>query len=171
MAQSFMPYSMPLEVYFDTAVLRGILVTNQDRLSNHLTLREGEETFSLREATLEDGAGRVLAQRITEYLVYMQHVSLIADLSPQLRQNRAEFEHLYVKKDAKRAVVGVGRYWLEGDVHLIPGSSMHELLMARTRFLPITNAVFLDGDDNPARTFLLNRTMITCMSAPKSAQD
>jgi hypothetical protein len=170
MAQSFMPYSMPLEVYFDTAVLRGILVTNQDRLSNHLTLREGEETFSLREATLEDNAGTVLAQPSSDYLVYMQHVSLIADLSPQLRASRAEFEHLYVKKDPKRAVVGVGRYWLEGDVHLIPGSSMHELLMARTRFLPITKAIFLDGSEKPPRTFLLNRTMITCISAPKYAQ-
>jgi hypothetical protein len=46
-------YRMPLEVYLQTAVVRGVLVTNQDRLSNYLFLREGDEVFSLKEATLE----------------------------------------------------------------------------------------------------------------------
>ena len=49
-----MTYSMPLEVYLQSAVVRGILGTNQDRLSNYFILREGDEVFSLREATLED---------------------------------------------------------------------------------------------------------------------
>jgi len=161
-----MPYSMPLEVYFDTALVRGILVTNQDRLSNYLTLREGEETFSLREATLADCAGNPLREGLAEYVVYMHHVSLIADLSPKFRARDAEFEHLYVKKDPKRAIIGVGRYWVEGDVHITPGGGIQELLLARTRFLPITDAAFLGETDKPRRTFLVNRTMITCISAP-----
>jgi len=159
-----MTYSMPLEVYFDTAVLRGVLVTHQDRLSNHLLLREGEEAFSLRDAALTDLAGNALSSLASQYLVYMQQVLLIADLSPQLRQSRAGFEHLYVKKDPSRAVLGVGRYWIEGNVHLTPGAHVQEILMARTRFVPVTEAVFLDRRDIPARTFLVNRNLINCIS-------
>ncbi len=48
-----MTYSMPLEVYLQSAVVRGILGTNQDRLSNYFILREGDEVFSLKEAMLE----------------------------------------------------------------------------------------------------------------------
>jgi hypothetical protein len=38
-------YSMPLKVYLSSAIVRGVLVTNQERLSNHLFLREGETVF------------------------------------------------------------------------------------------------------------------------------
>lgn len=166
MAHDFMTYSMPLEVFFDMAVVRGVLVTNQDRLSNHLLLREGEEGFSLRDATLLDLAGNRLSSGASQYLVYMQQIALIADLSPQLRQSRAGLEHLYVKKDPSRAVLGVGRYWLEGNVHLTPGANVQEILMARTRFIPVTEAVFLDKRDAPTRTFLVNRHLINCVSVP-----
>jgi hypothetical protein len=170
MAQgNFMSYSMPLEVYFDLALVRGILETNQDRLSNHLILTEGQEAFSLRDATLEDLAGTPLGVKAKSYLVYMHRVSLIADLSPQLRPSRAEFEPLYVKKDPNRAVVGIGRYWIEGNIHLAPGASVHDLLMARTRFIPITDAMFLNNKDAPARTFLLNRTLINCISVSNAS--
>ena len=166
-----MSYSMPLEVYFDAVLIRGILETNQDRLSNHLILREGQEAFSLRDATLQDLAGNPVSVKMkaTNFLVYMQQVSLIADLSPQLRRSRAEFEPLYVKKNPNRAVVGVGRYWIEGTIHLTPGASVQDLLMARTRFIPITDAVFLNNNDAPARTFLLNRTLINCISVPNAS--
>lgn len=161
-----MTYSMPLEVYFDAAMVRGVLVTNQDRLSNHLLLREGEEAFSLRDATLSDFAGNTLSNLSRQYWVYMQQVLLIADLSPQLRQNRVGFEHLYVKKDPSRAVLGVGRHWIEGNVHLTPGADVQEVLMARTRFIPVTEAVFLDKRDLAARTFLVNRNLVNCISVP-----
>ena len=39
-------YKMPLEVYLQAAVVRGVLETNQSRLSSHLILREGDEVFA-----------------------------------------------------------------------------------------------------------------------------
>ena len=164
-----MGYSMPLEVYFEAVMIRGILETNQDRLSNHLILREGHEAFSLRDATLQDLAGKALSVKATNYLVYMQQVSLIADLSPQLRRSHAEFAPLYVKKAPNRAVVGVGRYWMEGTLHLPPGATVQDLLTTRSRFIPITEAVFVGNNDGPARTFLLNRTLINCISVPEAS--
>ena len=103
-----MTYSMPLEVYLQSAVVRGILGTNQDRLSNYFILREGDEVFSLKEATLETPDRKPVAMSSDEYLIYMQEVFLIADLSPQFRSERSMLDHLYVKKEASKALLGVG---------------------------------------------------------------
>jgi hypothetical protein len=160
-----MSYSMPLEVYLQSAVVRGILGTNQDRLSNYFILREGDEVFSLREATLEDPNRKAVAISSDEYLIYMQEVFLIADLSPQFRSERSASEHLYVKKEASKALLGVGPFWLRGNIHLIPGGALHDLLMAKTRFIPVTDATLLDRSDMEPRTYLVNRTKIGFITA------
>ena len=69
-------YTMPLEVYFQAAVVRGVLVTNQERLSNYLVLREGEEIFSLKDVTMESANRKPLVVGADEYLVYMREVFL-----------------------------------------------------------------------------------------------
>lgn len=160
-----MTYSMPLEVYLQSAVVRGILMTNQDRPSNYFILREGDEVFSLKEATLEGPNRKPVTVSSDEYLIYMQEVLLIADLSPQLAAKRTGFEHLYVKKEASKALLSVGPLWLRGNIHLIPGGVLHDLLMAKTRFIPITDATLVDRPDLGARTYLVNRTKIGFITA------
>ena len=85
-------YTMPLEVYLQAAVLRGVLVTNQNRLSSYLVLREGEELFSLTDATLEDANRKSIDVGSAKYLVYMREVFLIADLSPTSQTQRTGME-------------------------------------------------------------------------------
>jgi hypothetical protein len=160
-----MTYSMTLEVYLQSAVLRGVLVTNQDRLSNYLILREGDEVLSITNATLEDLQGKTMVASAAEYLIYMQEVFLIADLSPQFSSDRSGYEHLYVKKDSNKALLSVGPYWLKGDIHVIPGAPLHELLLGKTRFFPITDTTFIGRPDIVPRTYLVNRTKIGCMTA------
>lgn len=168
MAQdNFTTYSMPLEVYFQSAIVRGILVTNQDRLSNYFILREGEEVFTLRDATLEDLNRRPMAVNAEEYLIYMRQVSLIADLSPEFRISRSGLEHLYVKKESGRALLGIGSYWVKGNIHFTPGGSINDLLMAKTHFIPVTEAILLDRPEAGPRTFLVNRTFVSCLAALK----
>jgi hypothetical protein len=150
---------MPLEVYLQAAVVRGVLQTNQSRLSSHLILREGEEVCSLRAASLErlDGSGVVAGS--DEYLIYMQEIFLIADLSPQ--SDRSVSEHLFVKKESSRVLLSVGPYWLQGNLHILPGGALHDLLLAKTRFIPVTEATLLDRpEQGHARTYLVNRTKI-----------
>lgn len=160
-----MSYSMILEIYLQSAVLQGVLVTNQDRLSNYLILREGDEVFSLAEASLQSLAGAALATSGTEYLIYMREVFLIADLNPQVNAERSAYEHLYVKKDASKALLNVGPYWLRGNVHVIPGAPLHQLMLGKTRFFPITDAILMDRPQVGPRTYLVNRTKIGCMTA------
>ena len=160
-------YTMPLEVYLQSAAVRGILVTNQDRLSSHLILRQDEEVFSLRDATLESVSGKTFAAHSDEYLIYMQEVFLIADLSPQFRTDRSGLEHLYIQKEASRALLGVGPYWIQGNIHVVPGGALHDLLLAKTRFIPVTDATLLDRPEVGPRTYLVNRTRIGFITALK----
>jgi len=97
----------------------------------------------------------------------MRQVSLIADLSPQFRVTRSGLEHLYVKKESSKALLGIGPYWVQGKIHLTPGGSIHDLLMAKTRFIPVTDAMLLDKPGVGPRTFLVNRTLVSCLAALK----
>ncbi len=156
-------YKMPLEVYLQAAVIRGVLETNQSRLSSHLILREGDEVFALRSASLEKLDRTVIAAGSDEYLVYMQEIFLIADLSPQ--SERLGVENLFVKKESSKALMSVGPYWLQGNIHILPGGALHDLLMVRTRFVPVTGATLLDRPEVDARTYLVNRTKIGFITA------
>ena len=158
-------YTMPLEVYFQAAVVRGVLVTNQERLSNYLVLREGEEIFSLKDVTMESANRKPLVVGADEYLVYMREVFLIADLSPQSQTQRAGIESFYVQKETSKALFSVGPYLLHGDVHLVPGAALHDLLVERSRFFPVTAATIVDRPEIAPRTYLINRNRIGFMTA------
>jgi len=165
MAPEGLTYTMHLEVYLQSAVVRGILTTNQNRLSNYLMLGEGQEIFSLREASLEYLNRNPIEVRSDEYIIYMQEVFLIADLAPQSRTDETAYAHLYVKKEQSTALLNVGPYWIRGNIHLIPGAPLHDLLLTKTRFIPVTDATLLDRPDVGPRTYLVNRTKIGCMTA------
>jgi len=158
-------YNMPLEVYLQAAVVRGILVTNQDRLSNYLILREGEDVFTLRDATLEEYNGKSIAVAADEYLIYMREVFLIADLSPKGQILRSGIEQLYVQKEATKALFSVGPYLLHGSLYLLPGAALHDVLMERSQFIPVTDASLLSRQDVGPRTYLVNRNRIGFMTA------
>lgn len=158
-------YSMPLEVYLPAAVVRGVLVTNQDRLSNHLILRKGEDVFSLKDATLESFDRKPLRRASDEYIIYMREVCLIADLSPQEEIRRAGMENFYVRKDTSKALISVGPYLIQGNIHLFPGSALHELFLEKTMFFPVTEGMMVDRTDIGPRTYLINRSKIGFMTA------
>ena len=125
---------MRLEVYLHAAVVRGVLATNQDRLSSYLIVRQDDTVFSLKDATLELYNRKPVSIGADEYLVYMHEVFLIADLTSESEVHRSAIEHLYVKKDQSRALFSVGPYLLQGNVHLLPGTALHELLMEKAIF-------------------------------------
>ena len=156
---------MPLEVYLQAAVVRGVLVTNQGRLSNYLVLREGEEVFSLRDATLESLDRKPVAVASDEYLIYMKEVYLIADLSPASQIQRTGTESFYVHKESNRALFSIGPYLLRGNIHLVSGAALHDVLVEKSQFLPVTDAVLLDRQDIPPRTYLVNRHRLGFMTA------
>jgi len=158
-------YSLHLEVYLQAAVVRGVLETNQDRLSNYLVVRRGEEVFSLRDATLESFNRKPVSAGADQYLIYMQEVFLIADLNSEGRTRRSGIDSLYVQKDRAKTLFSVGPYLLHGNVHLLPGSALTDLLMESSQFLPVTEAVLVGQENVEPRTYLVNRGKIGFMTA------
>lgn len=158
-------YAMPLEVYLQAAVVRGVLTTSQNRLSNFLIVRQGEEVFALQDAILESYDRKQVSLAADKYLIYMQEVLLIADLSSQSRTRRSSIDSLYVQKDRAKALFSVGPYLLQGNVHLLPGTALHDLMMEKSQFIPVTEAVLIDRQDVEPRTYLVNRTKIGFMTA------
>ena len=158
-------YTMPLEVYLPAALVRGVLETNQDRLSSHLLFRQDDQAFSLRDATVEDLTGKPIVNRATEYVVYMREVYLIADLSSSGQSQRMGVEGLYQKKDTSKALLSVGPYLIQGDVYLIPGGALYDLLLEKNQFIPLTNATILGQQPAMPRTYLINRQKIGFMTA------
>ena len=59
----------------------------------------------------------------------------------------------------------VGPYLLQGNIHLQPGSALHDLLMEKSQFLPLTEATLVDRADLGPRTYLVNRSKIGFMTA------
>lgn len=164
-AEMKLTYSMPLEIYLHAAVVRGVLMTHQDRLSGHLVLRKGEECFSLRDATLERFDCKPVRIGSDEYVIYKREVYLIADLSPQEQSRRTGMEHFYVEKQSSKALISLGPYLLQGTIHLFPGGALHDLFLEKNLFFPVTGANFVGRADIGPRTYLVNRSRIGFMTA------
>ncbi len=158
-------YTMPLEIHLPAALVRGVLETNQDRLSSHLLFRQDDQVFSVRDATVEDLTGKPIVSRTSEYVVYMREVLLIADLSPTGQSQRTGLEGLYQKKDTSKALISVGPYLIQGDVYLVPGGALYDLLLEKNQFIPLTNATILGRQPTAPRTFLINRHKIGLMTS------
>lgn len=157
-------YSMPLEVYLQSSVIRGTLVTRHDRLSDHLSLRASDEVFSLRDAKVEDLNGDPLLLRCKEYLLCMPEVLFIADLSVSVEAARTNLDHLQIKKETKKALLHLSPFWIRGNVHLIPGVAFRDLLVVKNRFIPVTEATLVGRTNVTPGTFLVNRTKISCLA-------
>ena len=165
MAEEGLTYTMFVEVYLPTAIVRGILETNQDRLSHYLVVRQGEEVFSLKQATLDIPKRKPISIGTEEYLIYMQEVFLIADLSAEDRSQRSGLHALFVKKDRSKALLSVGPYLLQGNVHLLAGSGLHDLLMEKSRFLPVSEAALVARAEVGPRAYLVHRAKMGVLSA------
>ena len=165
MADESFTYVMHLEAYLQAGVVRGVLATNQDRLSNFLIVRQSDEVFSIKDATLEMRNGKPISVGADEYLIYLQEVFLIADLSSDGGSRRSAIDALYIKKSQSKALFSVGPYLLQGNVHLQPGSALHDLLMEKSPFLPVTEATLIDRANLGPRTYLVNRAKIGFMTA------
>jgi hypothetical protein len=163
--ESELNYTMPLGVYLQAAIVRGVLVTNQDRLSNFLLLRQDKEVFSLKDASLESLNGTEIVNPPDEYVVYMREVYMIADLSPIGRTRGSDAENFYVKKDTSKALISVGPYLIQGNIYLIPGSELHDLLLEKSPFIPVTDAIILGRSTVSPQTYLINRSKIGFMTA------
>ena len=59
----------------------------------------------------------------------------------------------------------MGPHLIQGDVYLLPGGALYDLLLEKNQFIPVTNATILGRRPTAPRTYLINRYKIGLMTA------
>lgn len=163
-------HSIPLEIYLPSTVMRGTVITRHSRVSNHLNLRSGDEAFSVKNAIIEDLAGNRLPAESWDYLIYLEDVLFIADLSAAVDSARSGVDQEPIRKEPRNVLVHVSPYWIRGTAHLIPGATLNDLLVVKKRFIPLTQAKLLNHPDMEPLTLLVNGTKISCLAADETTR-
>jgi hypothetical protein len=161
-------HGIPVEIYLPSWFIGGTLNTKHYRLSNHLNLRAGDEALLLKNVRIQDLEGNGLPAACAEFLLYLQEVLFIADLSPTGATMNSDLDQQVIRKDPKRVLMHVSPFWIRGAVHLIPGATLNDLLRVKKRFIPVTDAAIRNRPAVAPCTFLVNGTKISCL-APDDA--
>jgi len=150
-------YHKEVAVYLGSATLHGTITTRHARLSDHLMT--SDDTFLLRDVRLGRGQAIVTAEKV---VVYKHRVVLVADLSHD-EQPSKEAQLVRVDRLPHTVVIGAGPFWLRGDVHLVRGGDLETVGLGTGRFIPLTQATFLDGPRTEPATLIVNREQIGCL--------
>jgi hypothetical protein len=151
-------YHKEVAVYFGSATLHGTVATRHARLSDHLGT--ADETFLLTNVQLRKEQASVSAAKV---LMYKQRVILVADLSRGDERSSKETQFVRVDREAHTVIVGAGPFWLRGDIHLVKGGDLETVGLGTGRFIPLTQATFLEGPRIEPTTIIINREQIGCL--------
>ena len=154
-------YSKEVEVYFSSATLRGIVATRHTRLTDHLTT--ADETFLLKNVQLSEERDRQGGINSETVVIYKHRVILVADLGSTNQPSVNEAQLVRVDRQPHRVVIGAGPFWLRGDIHLVKGADLETVGLGTSRFIPLTQATFLDRPKTEPATFIVNREQIGCL--------
>ena len=154
-----------VEVYLSSSVIRGDLVTQHRRLSDHFLLRSGDELFALKNANVVDSVGSLLPFAEKQHFVKMHEVLFIIDRDGGPLKPSTNLDDSRIAKESKKALLLVGAYWVRGNVHTMPGGEIQDLLNAKGPFMPVTDATLVEHDGFSPATLLINRNKIACIAA------
>lgn len=131
------PPSVPLTLYTDAFVIRGMLETRQRRITD--MLNQAEDRFLVLSDVASDEFGtrgetiRAEYAQINLSAVLFAVADEPAPLSPELR----------TPKIAEQALVSIPPFKVVGHIHLLPERSLRHALSELTgHFLPITEATY-----------------------------
>jgi hypothetical protein len=150
----------PVELYLQSAVVSGTLVTKHERISDHFNLIVGYEGISLKDPRATDFNGNPLPVTPTEFFVHKPEVLLIADLSEKAAGDKGGLKLERIIKESWRVLVSVGPFWLRGNIHLVPGNTLESFFAVKNQFIPMTDATLLKPVESKAGTFLINQAKI-----------
>jgi len=152
---------IPVEVYLPSVIFRGTLVTRHNRLSDCLNLKSTDGMLRLSNVEVEMLSGRPSSAKCNEALINKQQVTFVIDLSPADEHEREVLS--LVHKEPRRVFVEIGAFWLEGNVHVVPGFELSTFAEGKNDFLPLTDATFVNLRSGEPRTFLINREKLSCL--------
>lgn len=154
---------IPVEVYLPSTVFRGKLFLRHKRLSDSLNFKMSEGVIRLDDVEIQTFQGRSSTVKSKNALIYKRQVMFVVDLSSGTETKREREELSLVNKQRRRVLIEIGLFWLQGDVHLVPGLELDSFAEGNSSFIPLTTAKFVDFPDSEPRTFMINRDKLNCM--------
>jgi len=154
---------IPVEVYLPSSVFRGNLLMKQKRLSDSLNSKVSEGIIKLNDVeiqTLRKNSGAVKSKSA---LIYSRQVIFVVDLSSSSSTGRGTEELSLVNKEPRKVLMEVGSFWMQGDVHLVPGFDLSQFAEGKSSFIPLTSARFVDLPASEPHTFMINREKVRCL--------
>ena len=152
---------IPVEVYLPSIVFRGTLLTRHNRLSDCLNLKSSDGMLRLDSVEVEMLTGKPSSTKCKDALINKQQVTFVIDLS--FPDTRDKEELSLVHKEPRRVFVEIGSFWLEGNIHVVPGFELSTFADGKNDFLPLTDATFVNLRSSEPRTFLINREKLSCL--------
>ncbi len=152
-----------VEVYLPSAVYRGKVFTRHNRLSDYLNLMTSDGIIQLDDVEIQTFSGKSPTVKSKSALIYMRHVTFVVELSSSPSTTNENQEVYLVNKEPRRVLIEVGSFWMQGDVHITPGSELNSFAFGKSSFIPLTTATFIDFPGSEPRTFLINRRRVHCL--------
>jgi hypothetical protein len=158
------PDLKPIRVYLESVIVSGMLATKHQRLSDYFNLAVGYECFAVKDPSAEGFDGHPFPVNPPELLMYKPEVLLITDLRRE-EAGSSEVNLQRINKEGRKVMLSVGPFWLQGTIHVLPGSTLQQILTGKAQFVPLTDASLLKPMQSELRTFLVNQTKIGLLAA------
>jgi hypothetical protein len=159
------PHFKPIRVYLESVIVSGMLPTKHQRLSDYFNLAAGYECFALKDSSAEDFDGHPFAVNSGEFLIYKPEVILVTDMRETEKAGSSEVNLERIDKESRKFMLSVGPFWLQGTIHILPGTTPQQVLTGNTGFVPLTEARLLKPVQSELRTFLINQTKVGVLAS------
>jgi len=138
--------AVPLTLFTDAYVIRGLMRTRQRRITDILN-QEEREFVVIEETVMDEFGSRSPAVKADFAQVNLGSVLFaVADTPVEA------IPELRTPKIAEQALVSIPPFRIVGRIHLLPGRDLHEALDELTgRFLPATDATYWSESVGEAR--------------------
>jgi len=135
----------------------------QRRLSDSLNSKISEGIIRLDDVEIQTFRRSSPSVKSKTALIYTRQVTFVVDLSPSLSTAHETEVLSLVNKEPLKVLMEVGLFWMQGDVHLVPGLELSKFAEGKSSFIPLTSARFVDLPGSEPRTFMINREKVSCL--------
>ncbi|MGH7771974.1 MAG: hypothetical protein ACREQA_07015 [Candidatus Binatia bacterium] len=112
-------YNKSVEIYLESSVMRGTIVTRHARLSDYLEIPE--EIFFLQKGSLGYSREKPLLTDFTTVIIAKKQLIFLAQLTPDETVGTTDTGLLEGKREPQKVLLGAGPFWLQGNLHFVTG--------------------------------------------------
>jgi hypothetical protein len=152
---------IPIEVYLPSSVVRGNLLMRQKRLSDSLNAKMSDGIIRLDDVEIQTFRRKAPPIKSKNALIYKRQVTFVVDLNSSPATTGEEIS--LVTKEPRKVLMEVGFFWMQGDVHIVPGFELSTFAEGKSFFIPLTTARFVNLPGSEPRTFMINREKVNCL--------